>query len=58
MGKQVVWAVATTSIFASTRLAKILASEDKAFSPSSDLTWKDVLLTPSNSFLIRIKQPK
>jgi hypothetical protein len=58
LAKEVVWAAATTSFYASTRLGEILASEDKAFSPSSDLTWNDVLLTHSNSFLIRIKQPK
>jgi hypothetical protein len=58
LAKQVIWAAATTSFFASTRLGEILASEDRAFSPSSDLTWKDILLTPSNSFLVRIKQPK
>jgi hypothetical protein len=58
LDKQVVWSAATTSFFASTRLGEILASETNAFSPSSDLTWKDVALTEGNSFLIRIKQPK
>lgn len=58
LSKQVIWTAAVVAFFGSTRLGEILASEDKAFSPSSDLTWADVQLTPSNSFLIRIKQPK
>jgi len=58
LDKQVVWTAATTSFFGSTRLGEILASESKEFSPSSDLTWQDVALSSSNSFLIRIKQPK
>jgi len=58
LAKQVVWAAATTSFFASARLGEILASEAQAFSPTSDLTWKDVVATSDKSFLIRIKQPK
>jgi hypothetical protein len=56
--KQVIWAACTVAFFGSVRLGEILASEENAFSPFSDLTWKDVLLTKSGSFLIRIKQPK
>jgi hypothetical protein len=58
LSKQVLWAAATVAFFGSTRLGEILASEDHAFSPSSDLTWADIKQTPSGSFLIRIKQPK
>ena len=57
LSKQVIWAAATTSFFASARLGEILASQDWAFSPSSDLTWKDTLLSSENSFLLRVKQP-
>jgi hypothetical protein len=58
LSKQVIWAAALTSFFGSTRLGEILASEEKAFSPTSDCTWEDLQLTTSNSFLLRIKQPK
>jgi hypothetical protein len=58
LSKQVVWTAAVVSFFGSTRLGEILASEEKAFSPTSDLTWSDVQLTTSDSFLLRIKQPK
>jgi hypothetical protein len=58
LSKQVIWAASTVAFFGSTRLGEILASEDQAFSLSSDLTWNDVRVTSSGSFLLRIKQPK
>jgi hypothetical protein len=53
-----IWAAALTAFFSSMRLGEILASEDKAFSPTSDLTWLDFQTTRNNSFLLQIKQPK
>jgi hypothetical protein len=58
LSKQVIWAASLTAFFGSTRLEEVLASEEKAFSPSSDLTWADIQITHRNSFLLRIKQPK
>jgi hypothetical protein len=37
LDKQVVWAAALTSSFGTVRLGEILASEEKSFSPASDL---------------------
>ncbi len=42
LDKQVVWAAALTSFFGTVRLGEILASEEKSFSPASDLLWKDI----------------
>jgi hypothetical protein len=58
LSKQVIWTASVVAFFGSTRLGEILASESKAFSPSSNFLWSDVQLTAGNSFLIRIKQPK
>ena len=58
LSKQVIWTAAVIAFFGSTRLGEILASEEKEFSPSSDLTWSDVQATTDTSFLLRIKQPK
>jgi hypothetical protein len=55
--KHVIWAAALMAFFGSMRLGEILASEDKAFSPTSDSTWLDVQTTKNNLFLLRIKQP-
>jgi hypothetical protein len=58
LSKQVLWTACTTAFFGSIRLGEILASEERAFSPSSDLTWQDIQALQDKSFLIRIKQPK
>jgi hypothetical protein len=58
LSKQVIWAAATTAFFVSARLGELLASEEGAFSTSSDLTWSDVAITSQSSLLLRIKQPK
>jgi hypothetical protein len=58
LSKQVIYAAATTAFFASMRLIEVLASAESAHAPDSDLTWRDVMFTPSGSIIIRIKQPK
>jgi hypothetical protein len=58
LSKQVVWTTATTAFFGSARLGELLACEEGAHSPSSDLTWRDVAISSESSLLIRIKQPK
>jgi len=58
LSKQVIYTACTTAFFASTRMIEILASAQTAHSPTSDLTWRDVMFTPAGSVLIRIKQPK
>jgi hypothetical protein len=58
LSKQVIWTAATTAFFGSARLGELLASEEGAFSTSSDLTWSDVAITSQSSLLLRIKQPK
>jgi len=58
LDKQVVWAAATTCFFGTTRMGEILASQEKSFSPSSDLQWSDVRCSSPDSILIHLKQPK
>jgi hypothetical protein len=58
LSKQVIWTLSVVAFLGSTRLGEFLASESKAFSPSSDFTLSDVQLTSGNSFLLRTKQPK
>lgn len=56
--KQVIWTACCVSFFASARLGEILAKEEQAHAPASDLTWTDLRQSSENSILIRIKQPK
>jgi hypothetical protein len=58
LDKQVIWAAATTGFFGTIRMGEILSSEEKSFSPASDLLWKDVRCSSPNSLLIHLKQPK
>jgi hypothetical protein len=58
LDKQVVWAAALTSFFGTVRLGEILASEEKSFSPASDLLWEDIRCSSPTSLLLHIKQPK
>jgi hypothetical protein len=58
VSKQVIYTAATTAFFASTRLGEILASAERQHSLESDLLWEDVMFTPGDSILLRLKQPK